>query len=293
MLRNPPTPFLQLDIDWDAARRHLAALEHESAQFIFAAFPETPFTRADPRGLPRHIIGSLDEVAACLARFQRHGFGIFVTVNAMQGRRRLTRAVSRVRAVWAERDKQGRNLPLLPSIEIETSPGKRHDYLIIDPASRLDVSDAQRINRQIARDCNADSAATDVARVLRLAGTWNLKAEPVRARIKAVTDVRYAAADILAAFPCPPPKAPPLRSATIVLPHRYASAVVAGVQRDLALAREGCRNDSLNRAAFRLGKLGLVPEEVADLLTPIALGIGLTPREIAATIRSGALAGAQ
>lgn len=293
MLSNAPSPFFQLDIDWVAARRHLAALEHATAQFIFAAFPENPITRADPRAAPRHVIGRLDEVSTCLARFQRQGFGIFVTVNAMQGGRRLNRAVSRVRAVWAERDYQGRDLPLLPSLEIETSPGKRHDYLIVDPADRLDVRDAQRINRQIAKLCEADSAATDVARVLRLAGTWNLKTEPVRAQFRALRGVRYKAADILAAFPCPPPKTPPYRPATIVLPHSYTSAVVAGVQRDLAQAREGCRNDSLNRAAFRLGNLGLAPEEIADLLTPIALTIGLMPREIDATIRSGALAGAR
>lgn len=293
MACNAPSPFFQLGIDWDAAHRHLAALEHATAQFIFAAFPESPFARADLRAKPRHIFGSLDEVATCLARFQRQGFGIFVTVNAMQGRRRLNRAVSRVRAAWADRDHSGRDLPLPPSLEIETSPGKRHDYLIIDPADSLDVREAQRINRQIAQLCGADSAATDVARVLRLAGTWNLKAEPYRARIKALTGVRYKVTDILAAFPCSPPKAPPHRPATIALPQHYASAVVAGVQRDLAQARVGCRNDSLNRAAFRLGKLGLTPQEVADLLTPIALTIGLTPREIGATILSGALAGAR
>ncbi len=293
MSRSACSTYLMLDIDWDAARRHLGALEHAAAQFIFAAFPENPITRSDPRAAPRHIVGSLDKVARCLALLQRQGFGIFVTVNAMQGRRRLNRAVSRVRAVWAERDHAGLDLPLPPSLKIETSPGKRHDYLIIDPADRLDVREAQRINRQIARVCRADGAATDVARVLRLAGTWNLKAEPYRARIKVSTGVRYTATDILAAFPCAAPQAPSSRPAIIVPPQRHATAVVVHVQRDLAQAREGCRNDSLNRAAFRLGKLGLAPEQIADLLTPIALTIGLTPREIDATIRSGALAGAR
>lgn len=69
------------------------------------------------------------------------------------------------------------------------------------------------------------------------------------------------------------------------------AAVIDGVRRDLGEAREGTRNASLNRAAFRLGRLGLPLDEIDRHLTPIATAIGLGPHEIAATIRSGALAG--
>jgi hypothetical protein len=62
---------------------------------------------------------------------------------------------------------------------------------------------------------------------------------------------------------------------------------------ELAAAPEGQRNGTLNRAAFRLGQLGLGLEVVTAALAPVAEDIGLGAHETAATIRSGVRAGAQ
>ncbi len=84
---------------------------------------------------------------------------------------------------------------------------------------------------------------------------------------------------------------------------RYARAVLEGETSRVLAARQGQRNDTLNRAAFALGQLaaaGLIPALLAQAaLTDVARRIGLDrdpncgPRGVDRTIRSGLAAGAR
>lgn len=71
---------------------------------------------------------------------------------------------------------------------------------------------------------------------------------------------------------------------------RYVEAAVEAECRELAQARPGTRNDSLNRAAFALGRFvaggQAPPEYVARRLAHAAAVAGLGPVEIARTLRS-------
>lgn len=91
----------------------------------------------------------------------------------------------------------------------------------------------------------------------------------------------------------------PPRPRVPLLPDRtrggYGDAALDGELGRLAIAREGTRNDTLVRSAFRLGQLvagGTLDERhvVAELLT-VALRIGLAEHEAVATITSGLNAG--
>lgn len=80
---------------------------------------------------------------------------------------------------------------------------------------------------------------------------------------------------------------------------RYVAAALRG-ELDAVLAAQpgsGCRNDTLDRAAFALGQLvgaSLLPEGLATAaLAEASAAIGLPPREAHATIRSGLVAGIQ
>lgn len=91
---------------------------------------------------------------------------------------------------------------------------------------------------------------------------------------------------------------PPLAPATqrpITHPDRYASAALAAEANRVARAAVGSRNDTLNRAAFALGRLvggGLLDAaEVARELDAAARFAGLGRAEIRRTIRSGLTAG--
>jgi hypothetical protein len=83
-----------------------------------------------------------------------------------------------------------------------------------------------------------------------------------------------------------------LRNAT-----RYTEAAVNAELSILRAAPEGKRNDALNRAAFVLGTLagaswsGLAAAEVEPMLTAAGGALGLTAREVPATVKSGLSAG--
>ena len=75
----------------------------------------------------------------------------------------------------------------------------------------------------------------------------------------------------------------------------YGRRALAGIIDDLAAAGEGQRNDTLNRCAYRLGRLRahIAPDCAAAALLSAAAGIGLARKEAEGTLRSGYLAGMQ
>jgi hypothetical protein len=76
---------------------------------------------------------------------------------------------------------------------------------------------------------------------------------------------------------------------------RWAQTALDNECAELSQAREGSRNERLNRSAFALGQIvaaGLLSEaEVVQRLTTVAHEIGLDEREIAPTIQRGLVAG--
>jgi hypothetical protein len=104
----------------------------------------------------------------------------------------------------------------------------------------------------------------------------------------------------LAKMPAPRPSAAGLDAllATVARRSRYASAALRGeVDRVLAAGApgEGCRNDTLNVAAYAVGQLvgaGLIPERLAeDALLRAGTEVGLSEQECLSTIHSGLSAG--
>ena len=87
----------------------------------------------------------------------------------------------------------------------------------------------------------------------------------------------------------PPPSEP--------VPDRWAAAALDGEVERLMAAKQGCRNDTLNRIAFRLGQIvaagGLEETRVEQTLVHGAVAIGLGEREATITVRSGLRAGEQ
>jgi len=88
---------------------------------------------------------------------------------------------------------------------------------------------------------------------------------------------------------------PILQEPSSALAH-YGAAALDREAAQLAHAVEGTRNDSLNRAAFKLGQLvgaGALPaDEVADRLERLGTDLGLRPAEVSRTVASGLAAGA-
>ena len=93
----------------------------------------------------------------------------------------------------------------------------------------------------------------------------------------------------------PPPPEFPAPPRPIAYPDRYAQVALEAETSRVAYAAVGSRNDTLNRAAFALGRLvgaGMLDEHtVARELAAAARHAGLGRSETARTIRSGLVAG--
>jgi len=155
--------------------------------------------------LAKIIHGSLAECAAQLTELNQQGAGIFVCVNETDLKGRAASNIIRIRAVWGDFDKEGaiarahaaaEKLP--PSIEVESSPGKRHLYWLADGIEpyafklRMDA---------LTPAIGADPSAKSIERVLRTPGFFHRKGEPVMVKLlSAYGERRYTEAQIIAAF---------------------------------------------------------------------------------------------
>ncbi len=277
-------------IDIQMAEHHCRLLDPSDVPHLFLSVPEAPGVI----GKVQCHFGRLADAVEALEKAQLQGCGVFIAVNVFKGIRRRKADVVRVRAVHRDLDQPSpKKLPLRPSLSVETSPGRRQDYFLCQTDDPLSLTEATRINRQLAERYGGDLKACDISRVLRLAGSQHLKREPHPVHITDGNGQRYSRDELLTAFPLPVQRKAPLPRTPLVLhDDRYVAAAVRGIVRDLAKAAEGSRNSTLNWSSFRLAQLGLHQQEVASQLTPTAQIIGLCSREITATIKSGWQAGA-
>ncbi|WP_288482439.1 phage/plasmid primase, P4 family [uncultured Deinococcus sp.] len=169
----------------------------------------------------------------------------------------------------------------------------------------IPAAETEAMNRRLALAFGADTRSADIARILRLPGTLNLKnpARPLPVTVvyeDAESWVEGPALDALPTLPKPEPVAPagPARPAQPLTgnPHeRYAQSALQKELDTLRSTGEGGRNDALNKATFNAGQLvgaGVLDEvQAAQELTDVALSIGLPADEIRDTIRSAMAAG--
>lgn len=175
----PLPPFDTPPAELNEARGFLEMLDPGAKSFTFVTFDDVELDDGKKRSDGRLVgmwHGALDDVSAELARLNRLGAGVFVTVNETDGRGRKAENVTRVRAVWADDDGGGAGgeFPEAgpPSIVVETSPGKRHTYWCVDG---LTAEEHAGVMRRMVQDYGADPAAADLARVLRLPGFSHMK----------------------------------------------------------------------------------------------------------------------
>jgi putative DNA primase/helicase len=254
--------------------------------------------------LGRIFHGSLEERAAALTRFNSKGAGIFVMVNVGDGTGRAKKNVLAVRALFVDLD--GCPLPdrrvLLPHLLVESSPGRHQIFWLVQNVLLHEFGIMQEA---LANHYSGDPTVKDLPRVMRVPGFYHHKRDPVMVRLLEARDVPpYSRHEVLAAWPflqkALQPKAH-LTSASLALStegnrsRRYALAALQKELDAVASAPKGTRNNTLNRAAFSLGRFvraGLLELlEVEDVLAAGAGSSGLGEAEVRRTIRSGLCAG--
>ena len=164
----------QLVCNLNMAQRFLTRLDEDADQFTFQTFDDNTTGGGERRAeLSQIRHGALEDLFSWLAKMNRSGAGIFVTVNETDGRGRKKDNIKKVRAVWQEDDGSGRELPLEPHIEIESSPRKYHRYVLTDGTDDWDAFDS--VMASMVTDYGSDPNAKDRSRVMRLPGFYHLK----------------------------------------------------------------------------------------------------------------------
>jgi hypothetical protein len=218
-----PVGKLAPTLQFDDALRFLGLLDADADKFLFSAHDDdkerakaiVAATKAEGAARPNTFQSRWGRIQdAGLQQWmldrQAAGWGITVCVQAMSGGRRLTADVAYVRAIFGEMDREPlKAWPLTPSVVVETSPGRCHCYWLTFDKGPITERDFHGIMMHITETYGSDPSAKDLARTLRLPGTWNLKPDRPRhlCRIVHQSGARYSRDELLAAFP-PPPERP-------------------------------------------------------------------------------------
>ncbi len=127
---------------------------------------------------------------------------MFVSINAIKVATGRTIAnLEKVRAVWQDDDRGfAGTFPVLPSIVVQSSPGKYQRLWIV---AGLKPNLHQAIMRRLIRDYGSDPNAADLVRVLRLPGFLHLKdpANPHPVKLIEAAGWIYSVDQITDAFP--------------------------------------------------------------------------------------------
>lgn len=119
---------------------------------------------------------------------QSKGAGIFVMVNAGDGKGRSAKNVVKVRALFIDLDGspfEPAAAALKPHIRVESSPGHWHLYWLVD---HCPLEQFTPLQQAIAAKFNGDTACCDLSRVLRVPGSYHLKYQPVMTKLVEVNE---------------------------------------------------------------------------------------------------------
>jgi hypothetical protein len=135
-----------------------------------------------------------------LTRLNDAGAGIFVTINATNGRGRTSADIAALRSLFIDEDgPRTTALKLPPSIVVRSARGN-HVYWLLAPGQKLEAFTAAQ--KQVAKVYNSDPTVCDLPRVMRVPGFAHQKANPGPVTLEEVhPERRYTIEEILAAHP--------------------------------------------------------------------------------------------
>lgn len=176
----PPTPT-------HPALQFLAVLDpRQDAVFNIETYEDKPKGDTDPKNtsLQRRWNGltpqGVENILPELHELNDAGAGIFFAVNECHGPRSKSNVV-RIRGSHGDFDNDGANSlksaaqRLKPTIVVQSSPGKFQTYWLLESDQTMTVPEVEGVNRSLVAHHNADKAAVDASRLLRLPGFKHMK----------------------------------------------------------------------------------------------------------------------
>lgn len=131
-------------------------------------------------------------------------YEVFITVNKTDGLGTKSENIKAVRALFIDFDSAGidnlaviETMPISPNLVINTSPGKFHCYFdVVD----CPLDQFTRIQKALAAKFNGDPSVSDLPRIMRLAGSYNLKKKPHQVTVIAHHDEACTLDELTQAF---------------------------------------------------------------------------------------------
>ncbi len=178
-----------LELDLNAARRHVELLAgDEFAKVAWQVFPD----HDKKRPLARGFAGRLEDVADRFMLAQREGCGVFIAVNATDGKARKEGNITAARAVFLDLDGTPlpQTWPVAPDLIIQSSSkggvAKYQCWWMIDPTT--DFAGWKAFQELLADAFGGDPKCTLLTQVGRLAGTWHQKDQDQPFQVRIVAD---------------------------------------------------------------------------------------------------------
>jgi hypothetical protein len=185
--------------DPDMAATFLGALTNADGFSTPCTFQTLDDRKGENRKLVRIVHAPLRALAPMFARLNEEGAGIFVTVNATNGRRTAAN-ITALRALFIDEDRPRTSaLKLPPSIVVRSARGQ-HIYWLLEPGAKLEAfTPAQK---HLANVYGTDPTVCDLPRVMRLPGFVHQKAASVLVTLAEVhPERRYALEELMAGHP--------------------------------------------------------------------------------------------
>lgn len=296
--------------DYEQAATFLSILcGSENTEVTWQTFDDNERNKAKALVSVKH--DTLEDYWATLCDYNERGAGVFATVQVTDGSGKRTKAnIVAIRALFIDCDN---GLPNTyhcpPTMIVDSSPGKGHVYWVLREPVEMTEAEYTAAITQLIDHYNSDPAPKDMARVMRLPGTCNMKLkEPKNAGNEAIQaypvtlleadeDKLYTVDEVLKGLkPCSPKK---VAKAPLPKPSLAPAQVcVEGEGSDfdgqlrkfcsiVSNAKEGTRNATLNTAKYTLaGAFPTQLDAIDKALTQAALTIGLSLEEITATLAS-------
>ena len=190
-----------MHFDEDAVRRHVAML-HERArgvvgELVLAVYGENPETRQRLARVYRHPVGDVDGMVASAMGLEkvRHA-NLYMPLHVVrgglsEGARGKTSDIVAVLGLVADMDADTAHageMPIEPSLVIETSPGNSQPIVLFDRP--LSPKEAKPLAESLRAATKSDNGTADIAHVWRTPGTLNWPTATKLARRRDATPVR-------------------------------------------------------------------------------------------------------
>lgn len=193
-----------LQPDYDMANRFFDVLTGSKDEAVtFQFYTDNKKLKAaiskgdnDPLACHRHKKRPLNFTFA--DKKQSQGAGVWIMVNAGDGKGRKGKNVVKVRAVFIDLDGapwETAATALKPHMRVESSLGRWHLYWLVSDCT---LGDFKPIQQAIAQRFDGDNKCCDLPRVLRVPGFYHLKYEPVMTKLVEVNDFpKYTTQEII------------------------------------------------------------------------------------------------